>query len=47
MFALNYDETDIDIRKNLNSSFENNTIEQVISNLQDTLKKHLEFCVKE
>lgn len=44
---LYYSLTDINIRKNFNSSFENNTIEQAISNLQDILKKYLEFCVKE
>lgn len=42
-----YNNIDIDIRKDFNSYFKDNTIEQAISHLQDTLKKHLEFCVKE
>lgn len=47
LIERNYNNIDIDIRKNFNNYCENNTVEQAISNLQDTLKKYLEFCVKE
>lgn len=47
LIKFRYDMIDEDIRKNFNSYCENNTVEQAISNLQDTFKKHLEFCVKE
>lgn len=47
LIECNYNDIDIDIRKNFNSSLKNNTVEQAISNLRDTLKKYLEFCVKE